>query len=233
MNAIDDDDLDEKDANEREDDAPSTSEERPRVPAPGEIERLRSDASARANRDGIDALRMCANANKPFESVDDACARLMPFHVFAAPDDVGWHGREDDAEDLDKLQDSASGGARLSREDCWVRDVENFAPHVLKFMTQSSASLPRPTTGEPGTARPVLSSEEEYLVERLTCEYARRQYFAEKIDAQVVSGRSLSLDKEIRRYEEIIRQRAASALVVESPSSNFPAPLATPSTEQL
>lgn len=197
-------------------DAAADVDDEPLVPARGEIERLADQASARAMKDGTDALRLCASANEPFKSVEDACSRLIPFHVFATPGELSWHAaREDESESETKSQPyegKAASVSKLSNEECWRRDVDTFSKSIMEFMNESSSALVRPTKGQhAGAPRPVLSTEEDYLVERLMCEHSRKQLYAERIDRQVSSARNSTMETEIWRYQDFIRRRAEAS----------------------
>jgi len=214
MSAVDDADVPMGDAVADAAAADDDDDDTPLMPAEGETARLCVEASLRAMQDGNDALRLCTSVGEPFQSVEDACSRLIPFHVFAASGELSWHVARDDKSEQESKSHPQDGKmavvSKLSNEECWRRDVDTFSESILEFMNQSSSALVRPTKGQyAGAARPVLSTEEVYLIDRLTCEYARKHFNDERIEQQVNSARISKIENEIRRYEDFIRRRNA------------------------
>lgn len=123
--------------------------------------------SSPANRSELqmayqDAWRVChPDFRRPFSSLEDACERLLPYHVVA----------DYEAEEDDRILDSDTTGQALSRSQQWDHNIANkvseftatFEKQVLAFNIISQ----KRSMGE-------FRSEERLLVEQILLQEERR-----------------------------------------------------------
>ncbi|CAH1419930.1 unnamed protein product [Lactuca virosa] len=119
-----------------------------------------------------DAWRVChPDFKRPFSSLEDACERLLPYHVVA----------DYEAEEDDRILDSDSTGQALSRSQQWDQNIANkvseftatFEKQVLAFNIISR----KRAMGE-------FRSEERLLVEQMLLQEERRALFEARAEME-------------------------------------------------
>ncbi|CAI9295526.1 unnamed protein product [Lactuca saligna] len=119
-----------------------------------------------------DAWRVChPDFKRPFFSLEDACERLLPYHVVA----------DYEAEEDDRILDSDSTGQALSRSQQWDQNIANkvseftatFEKQVLAFNIISR----KRAMGE-------FRSEERLLVEQMLLQEERRALFEARAEME-------------------------------------------------
>jgi hypothetical protein len=200
------------------------------VPAPGELERLRKETSARANEDAVMAVgsvRAFAEKDEDFGTFSHALNALASFHTYGGLEDREYLSSTTAAfaeraaategktpEEGSKSRGGGVSGAfamKVSREDAWVRDARAFATSALDFVNDAQQVLEacEGTTLE-------MSSKERTVAQRLM--HARANILAK--NERIVRQRLISLtatnEREIRRYEDMLRQRERERLEAEA-----------------
>lgn len=119
-----------------------------------------------------DAWRVChPDFKRPFSSLEDACERLLPYHVVA----------DYEAEEDDRILDSDTTGQALSRSQQWDHNIANkiseftatFEKQVLAFNIISQ----KRAMGE-------FRSEERLLVEQILLQEERRALFEARAEME-------------------------------------------------
>ncbi|KAI3819044.1 hypothetical protein L1987_12866 [Smallanthus sonchifolius] len=119
-----------------------------------------------------DAWRVChPDFKRPFSSLEDACERLLPYHVVA----------DYEAEEDDRILDSDTTGQALSRSQQWDHNITNklaeftatFEKQVLAFNIISR----RRAIGE-------FRSEERVFVEQILLQEERRALFEARAEME-------------------------------------------------
>ncbi|KAI3735556.1 hypothetical protein L6452_15062 [Arctium lappa] len=120
-----------------------------------------------------DAWRVChPDFKRPFSSLEDACERLLPYHVVA----------DYEAEEDDRILDSDTTGHALSRSQQWDHNIANkvaeftatFEKQVLAFNIISR----KRAIGE-------FRSEERLLVEQLLLQEERRSLLQARAEMEI------------------------------------------------
>lgn len=182
----------------------------PLAPAPGEVARLTTAASARARDDGAHAVAMLSavSARDAFETFEDAHSTLMAFHAYAGPEDVAWSERAATRDDAARDAATRDGAAqadesmKLSREASWTRDVTVFAKTAGDFIDVAREKL-----AETSSTSRVVDVDELALMDRLASAHTREVLRTEKVERQMVVARAATLEREIRHYENLIHLR--------------------------
>ena len=181
-----------------------------RVPAPGEVSRLTQTASVRAREDGAEAIACLTRqgGKDAFTSVEDARDRLLAFHAYAGPEDVGWDPRWNPK--------PANGGneiegvLKLAREEAWTRDLEVFAEEASTFVSDVRAMLPKVEERLAASADGApLDANERAFVESLLLHRAQQNARAAAIERDMVFARGAALAREINTLESQIREQSA------------------------
>ena len=181
-----------------------------RVPAPGEVSRLTQTASVRAREDGAEAIACLTRqgGKDAFTSVEDARDRLLAFHAYAGPEDVGWDPRWNPK--------PANGGneiegvLKLAREEAWTRDLEVFAEEASTFVGDVRAMLPKVEERLAASADGApLDANERAFVESLLLHRAQQNARAAAIERDMVFARGAALAREINTLESQIREQSA------------------------
>jgi hypothetical protein len=175
-----------------------------------------------------DAKRACQpSVNVPFADLDDAIARLLPYHVFSAPDEdeldmsvvppvvEGASRTEDDerneavsSEPSSERPSSVTTAPARSRAQAWAESRVEFVRAFIVELASKRERVGANSKSNPEWETSLVSPKrrrtpgaaEEYLVAAKTLEVAKRRDAAEK------AARALEL-AEKRRLAEVERQR--------------------------
>ena len=140
--------------------------------------------------------------------MEDARDRLLAFHAYAGPEDVGWDPRWNPK--------PANGGneiegvLKLAREEAWTRDLEVFAEEASTFVSDVRAMLPKVEERLAASADGApLDANERAFVESLLLHRAQQNARAAAIERDMVFARGAALAREINTLESQIREQSA------------------------
>ncbi|KAI5077535.1 hypothetical protein GOP47_0007359 [Adiantum capillus-veneris] len=147
-----------------------------------------------------DALRACnPDIDRPFASLEDACNRLLPFHVLA----------DYDADDVnDKFLDST--GRVLSRSQLWneslTAKIHEFKATFQKQIDVFNALSKKRTDGE-------MRAEEGLMIEQFLFQDEKQKVLEMKVEME---RERAERDAEARMKEAMERARAEQARMLEA-----------------
>ncbi|XP_024990812.1 BRD4-interacting chromatin-remodeling complex-associated protein-like [Cynara cardunculus var. scolymus] len=158
--------------------SPNPNHNHPQIPNSSNLQPNRLQHTSPANQAELqmayqDAWRVChPDFKRPFSSLEDACERLLPYHVVA----------DYEAEEDDRLLDSDTTGQALSRSQQWDHNIANkvaeftatFEKQVLAFNIISQ----KRAIGE-------FRSEERLLVEQLLLQEERRTLLEARAEMEI------------------------------------------------
>ncbi|CAI9105581.1 OLC1v1004530C1 [Oldenlandia corymbosa var. corymbosa] len=153
-----------------------------------------------------DAWRVChPDFKRPFSSLEDACERLLPYHVVA----------DYEADEDDKILDSDSSGQMLSRSQQWDHNiaakVAEFTATLEKQVLAFNIISRKRDFGE-------LRSEEKLMIEQLLLQEERRALLemrAEMDSRQKSAGRETQ-ESNVRMATMVQAEQAARGVDMHS-----------------